>query len=211
MELIPRCIEQMRSRRIGLFFVLATLGHGIALHAQDAADASNNTASASPSGTVPTGSADTVPATAPRGGTANNSNGRAGTPAQRAANRSYNRVTTARQNVVSTSARTARTGGTSVASARTPQVDSLHPYTDQARLAQAGRDNSEIPSSSSQQPVPESQPVVVRPMTHSYYPSIRTGQYPNANTAQITRGRVGLPHICVPSRGAAMAGAVRGR
>jgi len=168
-----KCVEPLRSWRIGLFCVLATLGHGVAVHAQGAGNANERTRSTT----------------------------------QRSSNSSYNRLTTARQGVVSTSSGTART---SVASGRMSQGDSLHPYSDQA-LAQAGRANSEIPSSSTQQPRPESRPVAVRSTPHNYYPSMRTGQYPNANRAQITSGRVGARHICVPSRGQSMAGAVRGR
>lgn len=213
MDVMPKYVEHPRSSRIGLLLVLATGIHGVAVHAQGVGNANDSTPAAARVGSSPIGSGGGSPATVSRGGTANNLSGRAATTTQRATGRSFNRVTTARPDVVSTSSRTARPGGTSVASGRMAQDDSLHPYSDQMRLAQAGRSNSEIPSSSSWRPEsrPESQPVMSRSAPHNYYPTMRTGQYPNANTAPITRGRTGAPHICVPNRAGALAGAARGR
>ncbi len=178
MEFLPRCIAPLRSWRIGLVLVLATLGHGVAAHAQG-------------------------------GVSVNNANVRAAAATQRSNKLSYNRLSSGRQYVVPTSSRTA---GTSGYSGSMSQGDSLHPYSDQMLQSQAARADSEIPSSSTQQPPAESEPVTVRTTPpRTYYPGMRTGQYLNANTAQITRGRMGVPHICNPSRGSVMAGGMRGR
>ncbi len=238
MEVTTKYTVHVRSWRTGLLFVLATLGQGVALHAQDAGNANDNTPAAAQAGSLPTGAGVSTPAAAQGGSspigsgvntpetdqpdsTADSLRARVeATKKQRATNRSFNRVTTSRQEVVSTLTRTSRPGGTSTAggTGMISRNDMLRPYSAQARLAQSARANSEVPLSSTQQPRPESQPVMVRSTPHDYYPSLRSGRYPNANTAQITRrngitggGGGGGGHICVPSRGSAMAGAPRGR
>ena len=136
--------------------------------------------------------------------------GRTSATTARSANRPYNRVTTGRQDVVATSSRTSRAGdlGRLGAGRRRRFAPSLF---GSVLSSQSGSANSEIPWSSTQQPRPQTEPVMVRSAPHNYYPSMRTAQHLNANTAQITRGRMGVPHICVPSRGASLAGGMRGR
>jgi hypothetical protein len=202
-EVMPKSAEYRRSWRVGLMVVLATLGHGVAVQAQGVGT------------TQGAGNTQGVGTTQGAGNTqgVGTANVRTSATPPRSARLSYNRLTTGRQYVVSTSTRPAQPGGPPVASGSTAQGDSLHPYSDQMIQAQALRATSEVPSSSTQQPQPESQPVEVRSTPpRNYYPGMRTGRYPNANTAQISRrGGVGAPHICVPSRGSAMAGGISGR
>jgi hypothetical protein len=195
-EVMPKSADYRRSWRIGLMVVLATLVHGIAVQAQGVGTTQGVGNSQGAGNTQGVGTANVRTSATP----------------PRSARLSYNRLTTGRQYVVSTSSRTTQPGGTSVASGSTSQGASLHPYSDQMIQAQARRASSEIPSSSTQQPQPESQPVEVRSTPpRNYYPGMRTARYPNANTAQISRGGMGVPHICTPSRGSAMAGGIRGR
>ncbi|MGP0068323.1 MAG: hypothetical protein ACLQGP_32595 [Isosphaeraceae bacterium] len=200
----------MQSWRFGLLVLLAGLGHAVAVHAQGVAGTNSDPSATAPGANATGGPGGGSPANVQRGGTANVI-GRPPATAPRLSSRSYNRLTTARQDVVPTASRPV---GTSVAAAGMPRPggDSLHPYSDQMLRAQAAGSNSEVPWSSTQQPRPETPPVIQRPTaSHNFYPSMRTGRYPNANTAQITSGRTGVRHICVPGRGAAMAGGVRGR
>jgi hypothetical protein len=140
----------------------------------------------------------------------------AATASQRATSRSYNRLATTGQGTSAAPTRAAtRSGGGYVANAMTPQDDSLHPYTNQTRQALARGSNSEVPAGSSWQPgrrpEPEPEPMPDRPSPRNYYPTMRVGQHPNANVAQVSRARTGVPHICVPNRGHAMASMGRGR
>jgi hypothetical protein len=175
-DFLPRCTAPLRSWRIGLVLVLATLGQGILARAQSVGTTSVRAAAAT----------------------------------QRSNKLSYNRLSSGRQYVVATSSRTA---GTSGYSGSMTQGDSLRPYSDQMFQAQAARPDSEIPSSSTQQPPAESEPITVRTTPpRNYYPGMRTGQYLNANTAQISRGgMMGVPHTCHPCRGSVMAGGMHGR
>ncbi len=141
----------------------------------------------------------------------------AATASQRATSRSYNRLATTGQGTSAAPTRAAtRSGGGYVANAMTPQDDSLHPYTNQTRQALARGSSSEIPAGSSWQagsrrPEPEPEPMPDRPNPRNYYPTMRVAQHPNANVPQISRARTGVPHICVPNRGHAMASMGRGR
>ncbi len=141
----------------------------------------------------------------------------AATASQRATSRSYNRLATAGQGMSAGPTRAAtRSVAGYVTNASAPQDDSLHPYSSQTRQALARGSNSEVPAGStwqpgSRRPEPEPEPVLDRPNPRNYYPTMRVGQHPNANVAQVSRSRTGVPHICVPNRGHAMASMGRGR
>jgi hypothetical protein len=122
---------------------------------------------------------------------------RAVAPAQRGV--SFNRVTSARQDVVADSgaARIARPGGTSPGSRAASRLDSHRPFSAQASPF-AG-----MSSSWSEPQRPAAEPAAVRTTRHNYYPGMRTEQHPNANTAKISRSQ---PHICLPSRGMFLGG-----
>ncbi len=130
---------------------------------------------------------------------------------------SFNRVTTTRRQVVSAPSRTTAGSGGTTAGVGGGPYHPLQTYSTPPQTAGARGAYSEVPAGSSQQTgprQPRSQPVMVRSTPHNYYPSMRTGQYANANRAQIARPgkRTGMmPGIGVPSRGRSQAGSGRGR
>jgi hypothetical protein len=98
---------------------------------------------------------------------------------------SFNRVTTGRSEVVSVPSparRAVAPGGTSAAATGSSRARSMQ--------AQAKGAKDRIPASSSwnegtQRPNPP--PATVRSSAHNYYPGMRPGQAPNANTPQAAR------------------------
>ena len=187
-SVMPKGVEPRNSWRIGLVFVLATLGGGIAANAQSVASP-NAQGVASPSDRTAS------PAQRSRVSPSTSSSARRFAPPQRGI--SYNRVTTRPQ-----AAGGATPRRTSAGSGTISQADSLRPFSAQAA-------NPRVPASSSwsqqpQRPASPS-PMMVRTTPHNYYPGMRPEQHPNANTAQITSGR----RICIPSRGPFLASPAR--
>ena len=117
---------------------------------------------------------------------------------------SFDRVTTRRGEVVSapSQARRAMTGTTSPSAA-------IGPYRARATQAQAKGAKDRIPASSSWHEGPQSPTsppsATVRSTAHNYYPGMRPGQHPNANTPQAARTgqrRTGLPAGALSGLGA---------
>jgi hypothetical protein len=114
---------------------------------------------------------------------------------------SYNRLTTVRTQVMSTtSPRAAR--GARAAGGASPgllgsmtQAEAHLPFS--AQGPQAARSRAAL-AGSWQEPARPAPPDVGS-TTHNYFPGMRPEQHPNGNTVQITRGRGRV--VCVPSRG----------
>ena len=176
MTAMPRRVDFMQSWRFGLLVLLAGLGHAVAVHAQGVAGTNSDPSATAPGANATGGPGGGSPANVQRGGTANVI-GRPPATAPRLSSRSYNRLTTARQDVVPTASRPV---GTSVAAAGMPRPggDSLHPYSDQMLRAQAAGSNSEVPWSSTQQPRPR-----LRPSFSG--PRLRTTSIPACGPADI--------------------------
>ena len=102
---------------------------------------------------------------------------------------SFNRVTSGRSEVVSAPSqarRAAGSGGTSAVGGKMSPSAALGPYRARATQAQAKAARDRIPASSTwregpQRPPP---PPTVRSTAHNYYPGMRPGEHPNANTPQ---------------------------
>lgn len=169
------------SWRIGLFIGLAVLGGRTSAFAQAQAGTGTTTGPARASASAPAASAATA--------------------ARRPANSSFNRVTTARRTSAYGTSRAGYGTSTSYASGAMGQDDPLRPYS--ARVREA---NSRSAIGSTRTPPPQPTAVQPRPTpSYTYYPGMRTSQYPNANVPQPRRH-------CTPSRGAVLAGGMgRGR
>ncbi len=189
--------------RLGMALGLAILGSAAAANAQGVGSPDGSSSVATQSGTSTTGSVGEA-ATGLVGGVPTGSVGGAATAQQdnsslsrRASpsattrlGSSFNRLTTARRSVVFTPSRPAvGSAGSMTAAGMASRGDSLHPYSTQPR-----RPSSEVPAGSSLQAPrqPQRQPVMVQSTPHNYYPTMRTGQYVNANRAQVSRARTGM-------------------
>jgi hypothetical protein len=108
---------------------------------------------------------------------------------------SFDRLTTTREEVVSTSPRAgahgARSSGTSTGSQATLPSQSLHPYTTGAMPG----GNSLVPAGSSWQHTPPRAAVQVRSQAHNYYPTMRSPQHLNAQVRGQGRCTVGRAHV----------------
>ena len=208
MEVIPRYGEIQRSLWLGLLVVLATSGIEVVVRAQGVGDTQGAASTQGVGNGQGSGSGQVNSSTQGVG----ISNARPLATRPPSSRLSYNRLTTGRQAVVSTQPRVAQPGAIPAASGRMAEGVSLHPYSDRMRQAQATGVNPDVPSGSSMSQASESPPAIVRSTApHNFYPGMRSSRYPNANTAQITRGAMGPRHICVPNRGAAISGGIRGR
>jgi hypothetical protein len=116
---------------------------------------------------------------------------------------SFNRVTTGRSEVVSAPSqarRTAGLGGTSAVAGKTSPSAALGPYRARATQAQTKGVRDRAPASSTWRESPQRPttpaPPTVRSTAHNYYPGLRPGQQPNANTPQAAgtgQRRNGIP------------------
>jgi hypothetical protein len=97
---------------------------------------------------------------------------------------SFDRVTTARRDVVSTPSQAGRAGGQGGTSA-------VGPYRARSVQVQPKGPKERVPTGSSWQQVPQRptspSPATVRSTTHDYYPGMRPGRQPNANRPQAAR------------------------
>ncbi len=132
---------------------------------------------------------------------------------------SFNRVTTGRSEVVSTPSQARRAAGpvgSSVAAGKISPSAAIGPYRARAIQAQAEAAKDRAPTSSSWHEAPEPPtsppPAAVRSTAHNYYPGMRPGLQPNANTPQAARTgqrRTGMPGGALSGLGAGAAKVAR--
>ena len=116
---------------------------------------------------------------------------------------SFNRVTTGRREVVSAPSQARRAvgpGGTSAVAGKTSPSAALGPYRARAAQAQAKGAKDRTPASSTWREGPQRPtsppPATARSTAHNYYPGMRPGEHPNANTPQAAgtgQRRNGMP------------------
>jgi hypothetical protein len=182
----------MSSWRIGLFLSLAILGGRTAADAQ--------TRSGRPA-SGPAAGATAAPATSRAASASTTAAVAAAT--RRQPSLSFNRVATTGRGSVSASSRGMSAGRGLASSGAISQGDPLRSYSPRVREASS--------SISSTRPQEAPRVIAERPVqSYNYYPGMRTGQHPNANTAQIRGSSMGIRH-CTPSRSQFLAGAGRGR